>query len=121
MAGSRVRRSLGAQTLPTIRVGYGLNDSGLVPAYAVDQGFFKAAGLNVELTPFTNANGGVQAMLAGAIDVGVVDCISVANAFVHGFPIAAFAGGCAFAKTSPTLVMVTQKTSAIRGPKDLEG
>ncbi len=118
LAGSRTQ--VGAQTPAPIRIGINLNDSSLGPAYAVEQGLFQKAGLNVELQNFSNTNTTAQAIVAGALDVGVVDCVAVANAFIHGFPLAAFAGGCLFAKSSPTLVMVTAKTSAIHGPRDLE-
>ena len=111
-----------AQTAtPVIRMGVTLNDSGLGPIYAQEQGFFKKAGLNVEIQPFANAGAAAQGVLIGAIDVGVVDCLQVANGFIHGFPVAAFAGNCMFAKTSPTLVMVTAKTSAYQTARDLEG
>jgi NitT/TauT family transport system substrate-binding protein len=110
-----------AQTSPVpIRIGINLNDSSLGPAYALDQGLFRQAGLNVELQNFSNTNTTAQAIAAGGIDVGVIDCIALANAFIHGVPLAAFAGGCLFAKSSPTLVLVTAKTSAIHGPRDLE-
>ncbi len=110
-----------AQTSPVIRMGVTLNDSGLGPIYAQEQGFFKKAGLNVEIQPFANAGAAAQGVLIGAIDVGIVDCLQVANGFIHGFPVVAFAGNCMFAKTSPTLVMVTAKTSAYQSARDLEG
>jgi NitT/TauT family transport system substrate-binding protein len=109
-----------AQTVAPIRIGITLNDSGLGPVYAQEQGYFHQAGLNVELQPFSSAAGAAQGVLAGAVDVGVVDCLQVANAFIHGFPLAVFAGGCAFSKQSPTLVMVTSKTGAIHTARDLE-
>jgi NitT/TauT family transport system substrate-binding protein len=109
-----------AQAAP-IRIGITLNDSGLGPVYAQEQGYYTKAGLNVELVPFGGAAGAAQAVIAGAVEVAVVDCIQVANAYIHGFPLAVFAGGCAFSKQSPTLVMVTEKTSAIHSAKDLEG
>jgi NitT/TauT family transport system substrate-binding protein len=113
--------ALRAQTTAPIRIGITLNDSGLGPVYAQEQGYYTKAGLNVELVPFGGAAGAAQAVIAGAVEVAVVDCIQVANAYIHGFPLAVFAGGCAFSKQSPTLVMVTEKTSAIHNAKDLEG
>jgi NitT/TauT family transport system substrate-binding protein len=109
-----------AQTNAPIRIGITLNDSGLGAAYAQDQGYFQKAGLNVDVQPFGNASTSAQAITAGAIDVGVVDCLQVANAFIHGIPLAVFAGNCLFAKESPTLVMVTSKSSPFHTPRDLE-
>ncbi|MGA2391923.1 MAG: ABC transporter substrate-binding protein [Candidatus Lustribacter sp.] len=109
----------GAQTASTVRIGIAPNDSSLVPEYALEQGFFRQAGLDVELQ--TISNGVAQVVLAGGVDVGVVDCVQVANALIHGFPTVAFAGGCVFSKQSPTLVLVTEKSSAIHGARDLVG
>lgn len=113
-------REASAQASPAIRIAITLNDSGLGAAYAQDQGYFLRAGLNVEVQPFGNASTSAQAITTGAVDVGLVDCLQVANAFIHGIPLAVFAGNCLFAKESPTLVMVTSKSSPIRGPRDLE-
>jgi ABC-type nitrate/sulfonate/bicarbonate transport system substrate-binding protein len=113
-------RAASAQTTAPIRFGITMNDSGLGAVYAQEQGMFRQAGLNVDLQPFTNTSVAAQAIIAGAIDVGVMDCLQVANAVIHGFPLAAFAGNCAFSKESPTLVMVTAKSSAIASPRDLE-
>ena len=109
-----------AQTPPTVRIGVTVNDSGIVPVYAKEQGFFDKAGVNVEIQLLSNTGAAAQALVAGAIDVAVVDALQVANAVIHGIPLVCIAGGCAFAKESPTLVMVTNKNSAIRVPKDLE-
>jgi NitT/TauT family transport system substrate-binding protein len=111
--------SAGAQTAPAVRIGIAPNDSSLVPLYAQEQGFFQKAGLDVELQ--TISNGVAQVVLAGGVDLGVVDCVQVANALIHGFPTVACIGGCVFSKQSPTLVLVTEKTSAIHGAKDLVG
>lgn len=109
-----------AQTAPPVRIGVTVNDSGIVPVYAKDQGFFDRAGVSVENQPFTNTSAAAQALVAGAIDIAVVDALQVANAVIHGIPLVCIAGGCAFSKDAPTLVMVTNKNSAIYVPKDLE-
>lgn len=106
---------------PQIRIGYTLNDSGLEPAYALEQNMFAQAGLNVEIQVFQNAGRIAEALSIGAIEVGIVDCINAANSFIHGLGLAVFAGGVQFSKDSPTLVMVTEKTSPYRTAKDLEG
>lgn len=111
----------GAQTaLPTVRIGVTVNDSGIVPVYAKEQGFFTQAGINAEIQLLTNTGAAAQALVTGAIDIAVVDALQVANAVIHGIGMVAIAGGCAFSKESPTLVMVTAKDSKIQKPKDLE-
>jgi hypothetical protein len=85
-----------AQSSAPIRIGIAPNDSSLVPLYAREQGFFQQANLNVELQ--TISNGVAQVVLAGGVDIGVVDCVQIANALIHGFPTVAFAGGCTYSK-----------------------
>ena len=109
-----------AQAAP-IRVAITDNDSGICPYYAQQQGIFARAGLNVDIQQMSSSGGAAQALVAGAVDVAVCDALQVANAMIHGFPMIALAGGCTFSKDSPTLVLVTQKNSAIRVARDLEG
>jgi NitT/TauT family transport system substrate-binding protein len=110
----------GAQMPTAVRIGVTVNDSGIVPVYAKEQGFFEKAGVNVEIQLLTNTGAAAQALVAGAIDIAVVDALQVANAVIHGIPMVCIAGGCAFSKDAPTLVMVTNKNGPIHVPKDLE-
>lgn len=109
-----------AQTAP-IRVAITDNDSGIAPYYAQAQGMFARAGLNVDIQQMSSSGGAAQALVAGAVDIAVCDALQVANAMLHGFPMIALAGGCAFSKDSPTLELVTAKNSPIRSARDLEG
>src|ERR1700744_1996701 len=105
----------------TIRVGITDNDSGICPFYAQQQGMFTKAGLSVEIQQIGSSGASAQALVAGAVDITVCDAVQVANAVIHGFPMVAIAGGCAFSKDAPTLVLVTQKSGAMHTGKDLEG
>lgn len=116
LAGRLSRAS--AQSAP-VRIGIAPNDSSLVPLYAQELGSYQKAGLNVELQ--TISNGVAQVVLAGGVDLGVVDCVQVANALIHGFPTVACIGGCVFSKQSPTLVLVVAKNGSVRTARDLEG
>jgi ABC-type nitrate/sulfonate/bicarbonate transport system substrate-binding protein len=106
----------------TIRFGTSpFADSYLLPTYAVEMGFFKNAGLNVELSPFASA-GAVGIALAGnALDVGHSDVIVVANAFNHGVPWRLFAGGGIYAGDAPTTLLCAAQTGGVQSAKDLEG
>jgi ABC-type nitrate/sulfonate/bicarbonate transport system substrate-binding protein len=104
-----------------IRLGYTVNDSGMQGVYARELGIFTQAGLTVELQPFGNTASAAQALVAGAVDVTVLDALQVANAFLRGLPLAIIAGGCVFSKQSPTLVMVTTKAGPVQSVRDLDG
>jgi ABC-type nitrate/sulfonate/bicarbonate transport system substrate-binding protein len=111
-----------AQTTPvTIRVGIGLNDAGLLPVYAQELGFAQPAGFTFDIQTFNNNGLITQAIIGGALDVGLIDSLQVANAVIHGIPLAFFAGGALFMHNSGTLVLVTAKTSPYHTARDLEG
>ncbi|MGA2394597.1 MAG: ABC transporter substrate-binding protein [Candidatus Lustribacter sp.] len=110
-----------AQTPATIRIGIGLNDSGLLPIYAQELGMLQPAGIAFDVQTFNNNGLITQAIVGGALDVGVVDALQVANAVIHGIPLAFFAGGALFTHDSGTLVLVTAKSSPYHNARDLEG
>lgn len=96
-------------------------DSYLMPTYADQMGFFKNAGLNVEMSGFPSAGAVATALAGNAVDVAHADPIVVANAFNHGVPWQFFAGGGLYSGDAPTTLLCVAPTSTIRTAKDLEG
>jgi NitT/TauT family transport system substrate-binding protein len=96
-------------------------DSFFLPFYAQEQGFFRRAGVNVELSNHTNTGVIAAAMTGGALDVGYADPLFVANAYNRGLPWAFFAGGGLYSSEAPTTVLCLAQNSSIKTPKDLEG
>jgi NitT/TauT family transport system substrate-binding protein len=85
--------SANAQTPPAslIRIGSTPNDSYAEPFYAEDRGFFARDGLNATVEPFATGAGVTAALAGNAIDVGITNPISLANAYEHGVPFVFFA------------------------------
>jgi len=110
-----------AQTSATVRIGSVVSDLGLETYISVDNGFYTRAGVNVEVTNFTNSGPIVQAVAGGALDAGPADMIQVANAAQHGVPLAFFAGGGLYSSKAPILGMCVAKNSPLKTAKDLEG
>ena len=120
--------ALAAATLPvraqgtdTVRLGAVGVEEGAMPFYAQEKGFFKQAGLNVELTAFTNGGSVTQGMLGGAIDVGVTNSGSMSSAHVRGLPLYLIACGAMYSPASPIAHLVVNKTLGIKTAKDLTG
>jgi NitT/TauT family transport system substrate-binding protein len=109
------------QTLPTLKVGATANDTFAEAYYAQDMGFFKKAGLNVELSTFTNGASVANAVASGAIDIGISNPVGLAGAVTHGIPFTIVAGGGLYSTKEPTTVLCIAANSAIRTAKDLEG
>jgi NitT/TauT family transport system substrate-binding protein len=109
-----------AQT-PVIRIGQNANDAFGEGYYSADQGYFTAAGLNVEITTFANGAAQAAACAGGAIDVGLGEATELANGIIRGLPFAVFAGGVIYDSAAQIQALVVAPDSTIRAAKDFEG
>jgi NitT/TauT family transport system substrate-binding protein len=107
--------------LQNLRVAATPNDTYAEAYYALDMGFFRRAGLNVELTTLNNGAAVSSAVASGAIDVGVSTPVQLANAILRGVPFAIVAAGAMNTKQVPAGLVCVAKDSNIRTAKDLEG
>lgn len=115
-----VPRTARAQTT-TIRIGWVPTDVAAQAYYGKELGFFSRAGIEAELSLFTNSQSISNAAAAGAIDAGSADMIQMANGYLHGVPFAFFAGAALYNSTAPTLELRVMKDSPYKRATDLEG
>jgi NitT/TauT family transport system substrate-binding protein len=106
---------------PLIRFGGTTNDSAAEPYYAQELGFFKRAGLNVEITTLGNGAAIAQAIAGGALDVGGTNLVGLGTAIAHNIPFALVAGGGVYSSNAPTTVLCVAKNAPYKTAKDLEG
>jgi len=111
-------RPVSAQTPPTVRLATISSDIFGEPFYGQDAGLFKRAGLNVELSVFTNSGAVGTAVAARAADVGVYDVVGISAAVEQSVPITMFAAGSLFATSAPTAMLCVAKASTLRTPRD---
>jgi NitT/TauT family transport system substrate-binding protein len=110
------------QTLPVpLRVGTTPSEVAGEIFYGLDGGFFKKAGLDVQIEMLPNGGAVASALAAGAVDVGLADVMSMVNAHAHGLPFVYLAPGLVNSVTAPTFAVVVAATSPIREAKDLRG
>lgn len=111
-----------AQQLPTIRVMALPIDSGAEPFYAQALGFFKEAGINVEIVT-TVSNGALvaAAISGGAGDIGQSNIVSILSARDRGLPFVVVAGSKLFIAHLHQNALVVPRDSAIRTARDLAG
>lgn len=109
---------LRAQSVP-LRVAVTTGDSYAEGFYAVDQGLFTAAGLNVDLQVLPNGAAIVTAVAADAIDIGITNPLPLASAVVHGVPFQYLCSGGTINQDEIGLCVVAD--SPIHTGKDLEG
>jgi NitT/TauT family transport system substrate-binding protein len=110
-----------AQELKTLRICGFPADSYSEPYYAIEQGFMKKYGINLEVVTLANAGEIANAVNADAIDIGMDDAIEVANPYIAGMQIAFFGPSATYNSTHTTSRLVTAPQSKITTAKDCEG
>jgi ABC-type nitrate/sulfonate/bicarbonate transport system substrate-binding protein len=113
--------SIGRSQEEAIRVGAVPADFSGEVFYAVDEGFFGKAGLNVDLQQFTNGGAVAQAVLGGALDIGLSDLVSVAAGHARGVPFTYIAPAALYAANQPTYFIGVTQNAPIRTAKDFNG
>jgi NitT/TauT family transport system substrate-binding protein len=96
-------------------------DTGAEAFYALDQGFFKKAGLDVSIERITNGPAIAAAVASGAVDVGFSNLVSLAIAYKKGVPITLIAAAGMYSAKAPTTTCVVALNSTIKSAKDLNG
>jgi NitT/TauT family transport system substrate-binding protein len=112
-----------AQSAVPLRVGVIPAEVAAEAFYAVEQGFFKNNGLEVELQSFNNGGAIASAVAGGALDVGLSDLLSVITAHARGLPFAFLAPGALSKNDAKESVfgLLTRPEDAIREPRDFNG
>jgi NitT/TauT family transport system substrate-binding protein len=105
----------------TLRVGTAPVEVGAVAYYAADEGFFKKAGLDVELVAAANGPAIAAAVASGTVDIGSANALSIAQAHERGLNFVFIAPAGAYTSSSPTAGIVVARTSSVRSAKDLAG
>ena len=89
---------------------------------AMDRGFFKAAGLELETLPMAGGAVIVQGVTSGDLQIGWTNVISLYQARVAGFDFKLIAGGATNVKgTNDTHALLVAKGSPVSKASDLEG
>jgi NitT/TauT family transport system substrate-binding protein len=104
-----------------LRVGTAPVEVGALVYYAQDEGFFKKAGLDVELVAAANGPAIAAAVASGTIDMGSGNALSIAQAHEKGLNFVYVAPAGAYTSSSPTAACVVARNSPVHAAKDLNG
>jgi NitT/TauT family transport system substrate-binding protein len=96
-------------------------DSGAQPYYAQQMGFFKKAGLNVEVSTEGQGAAIAAGVAAGSIDIGFANVGAIAAAFSKNVPITIVAPAGLYLSGTPTSVCMVPKNSPITKAADFNG
>jgi NitT/TauT family transport system substrate-binding protein len=110
-----------AATAPAIRASTGAVEEFALPYYAAQKGFFRDAGLTVDLTVIAGGGLVTQAVIGGALDFGITNSGSMSSAHVRGLPVYLLSPGGLYSTTSPIAHLVVAKNSPINDAAGLNG
>lgn len=114
-------RASGAQAPVHIRVGSAPVDVGGPVYYALDLGFFKKQGLDVEIVTTSNGPATAAAIVSGSMDIGSGNALSIAQAHDRGVDFVFVAPSGGYTSADPTAGLVVAKTSPAKTVKDFAG
>jgi len=113
-------RGAGADAPATVRVATTPIELGAQVLYAQDQGFFKRAGVTVDVQLMDSGAAIAAAVASGALDVAQANLVSLATAHERSLPFVVVAPAGMYSAAAPTTSLVVAKNSPIRSGKDLE-
>jgi NitT/TauT family transport system substrate-binding protein len=105
----------------TIRLATVAIDSGAEPYYAQEMGFFKKAGLDVDVLSETQGAAIAAGVASGSIEIGFANVAAIAAAHAEGVPVTVIAPAGLYLTTAPTTVCMVPKNSPIKTAADLNG
>jgi NitT/TauT family transport system substrate-binding protein len=103
----------------TIRIQALNADAGAEALYALDLGFYRDAGLDVEVGTSLNGAAAISAVISGAVDVGYANLFSQAQAHIKGLPIELLFPASMYDGDHPATVLAVPLDSPIRSVRDL--
>lgn len=122
LAGALPSTPLQAADAPTvIRLGLLSSDNSANVWDAEELGYFKAAGLDVQLTVLSGGPMAAQAVAGGTLDIGTGNVATIAAARLRGIKLKFFAPASVATPTTMTDVILVAKDSPYKTAADLDG
>jgi NitT/TauT family transport system substrate-binding protein len=115
------RIAVAQTTVPVIHVGSAGKEADAEVYYALDEGFFTQAGLDVDVQTLANGAAIASGVASGALDIGDSNVLSLAVARERGLPFVLLAPGAVYAHANPTTQFVVAPSSAYKTARDLDG
>lgn len=110
-----------AQTSTVVKIGCGVTEGNAQAFYAADQGFFKKNGLDAELTLLRSGNPVMEGIVAGQLQAGSGNSVSLGSAILRQIPFVVTAPGQVWLAGSPSAAIVVAADSPVKSVKDLAG
>jgi NitT/TauT family transport system substrate-binding protein len=115
-----LRAPAAAQGAP-LRCATGTIDSATAFFCGQEEGFFARAAVPVLAVPSNNGSATAAAVLAGSLDIGDMNVLSLAQAHEKGLPLTIVAASQVYESTAPTIALLVPNDSPLAAPRDLAG
>src|SRR5579871_3093488 len=89
--------------------------------YAVKNGLFEKAGIDVTVQPSTSGSASILAVVGGAAQFGYANNLSLGQAHLKGIPVTMVAPGGEYSAAAPYAKVLVLPDSGIASAKDLSG
>ncbi|HEV8020423.1 MAG TPA: ABC transporter substrate-binding protein [Candidatus Lustribacter sp.] len=96
-------------------------DAGAQAYYALDQGFFRDAGIDAQVDAIASGAAVLAGVASGALDIGFSNLISIAVAYKHNVPVTLLAPASLYLAAVPTSVLMVPANSPAKTARDLNG
>jgi NitT/TauT family transport system substrate-binding protein len=110
-----------AEALTVVRLGLLSSDNSANAYDALELGYFKSAGLDVQITPLQGGPVAAQSVAAGALDIGTANIATIAAARLRGIPLKFIAPASVSNPTTMTDVIVVARDSPYKTAAELDG
>jgi len=115
------RPGLAQGTLTSLRVAHVPVADAVPYEYAVQQGWFAQAGLDIQGAQLAGGSAAAAAVVGGGVEIGSSNCFSAVLARAKGIPVVIIAPGGRYQEEVPTSALLVAADSTIKTGKDLEG
>jgi NitT/TauT family transport system substrate-binding protein len=110
-----------AQTLDKIRLAGVVTDDLTPVFYAIENGLYRKAGLDVEVVSTPSGTAATEAVVSGAYEMGKGSLIASLVAHIKGLPLTIVANGAMWDAKNPFSLMVVAADSTAKTGADLNG
>jgi len=104
-----------------VRIAAPALDSTALMFYADEMGFFKAAGLDVDVQAMPNGEAVTVGLTGNALEIGCSQAVSVITAFKRGLPVTIIASGGMQIPSAPIGMFFVPKGSTAQSGRDFDG
>jgi NitT/TauT family transport system substrate-binding protein len=110
-----------AQSMIPLKIGTGGVEANAQIFYAQEQGYFRKAGLDVDIVVTRGGTTTMAAVIGGDMQAGIANVVSLAVARLKGVPLEIIAPGAYYDTKSAPSTCVVAPDSPIKDAKDLNG